>query len=341
MVSNQTIFIHAWWRSGSTYVWSKLREIKSCCCYFEPLNPSIAEFTLSSVEKSPNVNDARNLRHPTLKTHYFAEYAELLRSARLSYSPDLAYDRYLLLPSQPDERLHNYIEGLISSAFAGGRRAILCFCRSQMRSAWIKQTFSGHHVAQIRNPADQWASFKSYQSEIRPNFPLDMTTIALKLRHLYPTAFAHIEDFELFAQQLSKRPSVPMNVIGHYFIPQFIRQRDCLDIFLVIWVASALQAIAYCDFILDIDMLSTDLEYRNTVSNWFDSVGCSINFSDCSSPTAAEPNPTFDRAVEDAVKAIKSNASALVVTDPEVVKNRLPLLSPLSRRILSLALLDE
>jgi hypothetical protein len=336
MVSDRPIFIHAWWRSGSTYVWSKLRENESCRCYFEPLNPRIPDLKLSSVEALPDIADVQNLRHPTLRAHYFAEYAELLRCAALGYSPDLAYDRYLIRPDEPDERLRDYLNGLISSASKAHRRAILCFCRSQMRSAWMKKALGGLHVAQIRNPADQWASFKSYQSEIRTNFAVNMTIVALKLRHLHPNAFVHIEELERFAQQLSKRASLPMEVIAHHFIPQFVRRRDCLDVFLLIWIASALQAIAYCDFVLDIDELSTTLNYRNTAEQWFSSIDCRVDFSDCSSPTAAE-STTFEQTVEEAVSAIRSNASSLVVAEPDVIKKWLPSLSPRSRRILDLA----
>jgi hypothetical protein len=205
-----------------------------------------------------------------------------------------------------------------------------------MRGAWMKETFGGKHVAQIRNPADQWASFKSYQLEIRANFPIDMMIIALKLRHLYPNAFVHIEEFERFAQQLSKRASLPMEVIAHHFIPQFVRQRDCLEVFLVIWIASALQALSCCNLVLDIDELSTKLDYRNTAEQWFAANGLRVDFSDCSSPTAAESNPTFGRAVENAVNAIRSNASSLIVSEPEVVEKWWPALSPMSRRILEL-----
>jgi hypothetical protein len=332
------IFIHAWWRSGSTYVWSKLRENESSRSYFEPLNPSIADFKPSSVERSPNIDDMQNLRHPILKTHYFAEYAQLLRSGNLNYSPDLAYDRYLLRPDQPDERLRDYLNGLISSASGAKRRAVLCFCRSQMRSAWMKSVVGGLHVAQVRNPVDQWTSFKSYQSEIRPNFAVDMIIVALKLRHLHPDAFIHIEEFERFAQQLSKRPSLPPDVIAQYFIPQFVRQRDCFDLFLLLWIASALQAIAYCDLILDIDQLSSNPDSRNTAERWFASIGCPVDFSDCSSRIAVEPNFAFERAAEDAVRAIRSNASSLVITEPESVRNWLPLLSSLSKRTLNLVL---
>jgi hypothetical protein len=337
MLTDEPVFIHAWWRSGSTYVWSKLRENDWCRCYFEPLNPSIADLTRATVESPPDIDDVENFRHPILKRHYFAEYAELLDSVSPSFSPDLAYDRYFLRPAQSDERLRTYLTELISSASKVKRRPVLCFCRSQLRSAWMMQTLGGLHVAQIRNPADQWASFKSYQSEIRPNFAVDMMIVALKLRHSHPSAFVHIEDFEHFAQQLSKRTALPMDTIAHYFIPQFVRQRDRLDVFLVIWIASALQAIAYCDFVLDMDELSTKLDYRTTAEQWFSSIGCPIDFSDCSSPTAAEPT-TFEQTVEHAVSAVRSNAASLVVTKPDVVKKRLPSLSPLSKQILELAI---
>lgn len=344
MSSTDPIFIHAWWRSGSTYIWSKLREKESRRCYFEPLNERIIDLNVTVVEASPEIDDTRNLRHPVLQKHYFAEYAELLRSGSLHYSPELAYQRYLLLPGQADDRLRNYLDGLISSASAAKRRAILCFCRSQMRSAWMKQTFGGIHVAQIRNPVDQWASFKSFQLKTRPNFAVDMIIIALKLRDLHPHAFVHIEPFERFAQDLSKRPSLPTELIAKYFISHFVSQRDCFDVFLLIWIASALQAIAYCDFLLDIDLLTTDLDYRNATSRLFDSIGCSVDFSDCSSPISSELHlhpPLFEQTVKDTVSAIRSGASSLVITDPKLVKKWLPSLSPISKRILSLALEDE
>jgi hypothetical protein len=334
-VSDQPIFIHAWWRSGSTYVWSKLRENKSCRCYYEPLHERIAGLNLAAIKTDPDIRLSQALRHPVPKKHYFTEYAKLLRSGSLSYSPELAYDRYLLQPAQTDGRLRSYLEGLISSASAAKRRAVLCFCRSQMRSAWMKQIFEGFHVAQIRNPADQWASFK-----VDSYFLSNMIVIALSLRRFYPKAFTHIQPFESFAQQLSRRP-LPAKIIADYFIPQFVNQRDCLDIFLVIWIASALQIIAYCDFILDIDLLSAEGEYRRATSQWFDSIGCPVDFSDCSSPNSGDENGAMaklERAVADAAGAIQSCASSLVVTRPEIVKKRLASVSSVSRRVLSLAL---
>jgi hypothetical protein len=335
-VSDEPIFIHAWWRSGSTYVWSKLRKNRSCRCYYEPFHERIANLSLAVIKTDPDVNLSRQLRHPIPKKHYFAEYARLVRSGILGYSPDLAYDRYLLQPGQTDERLRNYLDGLISSANVAHRRAVLCFCRSQMRSAWIRQNFGGLHVVQIRNPADQWISFK-----VDSYFILKMITIALHLRDFCPRAFVHIQPFESFAQQIAKKSSLPIEVLTQYFIEPYAKQRDCLDIFLVIWIASALQAVTSCDFLLDMDLLSTDFDSRRAAMEWFESIGCPVDFYDCSIPGAGDKEGAlslFESAATNAANAIKSNAASLVVGRPEVVHERLSLLSPLTRRVLRLAL---
>jgi hypothetical protein len=333
-MSEQPVFLHAWWRSGSTYVWSKLRENKSCRCYYEPLHERISTLDLTATKKDPDSELSRALRHPTTNKPYFAEYARLVRSGRLHYSPDLAYNRYLLQPDQTDQGLRNYLDELISSAHAANRRPVLCFCRSQMRSAWMKRHFGGFHVAQIRNPADQWASFK-----VDRYFLSKMLFIALKLRDLYPDAFVCSQPFERFARQVSKQSSLPAEVFTHYFVDPFINSTDCLDIFLVFWIASALQAISYCDFLLDIDLLSNDLGYRKVATHWFDSIGCGVDFSDCAIPTSGDaPTAIFEQTAKDAARAIQSNSFSLVVMEARLAKKRLDLLSPLSRHILSLAI---
>ena len=199
----------------------------------------------------------------------------------------------------------------------------------------MRETFGGIHVAQIRNPINQWASFK-----INPYFSIGAIVIALKLRNLHPHAFMHIEAFERLAQDLSRRPSLPLDLISS----QFVAQRDCLDVFLIIWIASAMQAIAHCDFVLDIDLLAADPNNRNTTSKWLNSIGCSVDFSDCSLPTSTllhVHSPLFERTVKEAASAIRTHAASLVVTHPQVVEQKLPLLSPLSQRVLRLALGDE
>src|SRR5262245_21639717 len=129
MKNSQPLFIHAWWRSGSTYIWSKLRENEFCSCYYEPLHERLANLTLETVDASPEIGRSKTLRHPVQTKNYFAEYGELLQSQNLKFFPELSYDQYLLIPGQRDERLHDYLEGLVESSRRRRLKPILCFCR--------------------------------------------------------------------------------------------------------------------------------------------------------------------------------------------------------------------
>ncbi len=116
-----------------------------------------------------------------------------------------------------------------------------------------------------------------------------------------------------------------------------IGSRDLLGVFLVLWIASALQAIGCCDHVLDVDRLSADESYRQESSRWFRAVGCTVDFSDCSTPaTEADPASAalFEAMVAQAVRAIRSNASTLVIADAAAVEQRLSSLSVASQRIL-------
>jgi hypothetical protein len=328
------VFLHSWWRSGSTYIWSKLRDDKSFICYYEPLHERIAYLTLDVIKEPQAIKKIRFLRHPPQKTNYYSEYAALLRASNLRFSPSLSYDRFLLLPEQADEQLRVYIGGLIEAGSASGRMPVLCFCRSQMRSAWMKHAFGGIHIAHIRNPADQWASFN-----IESYFVERTMLIALNLRHSHPRAFAHIERFERFAQHFAKRPSLSAELISKFFVSA----KDALPVYLIIWITSALQAVSCCDFVIDIDRLSTDYDSRDVASQRFASIGYPVDFSDCSIPISTErqTDPAFQRMIEEAVRAVRSGASSLVIANPEIVKTRLSLLSPLSRRVMAMALGNE
>src|SRR5262249_21651673 len=228
------IFIHAWWRSSSTYVWAKLRQEKSFRCYYEPLNERLAALEPGAIAASPEAGMSQSLRHPVQAENYFAEYSKLIAAGSLGYSRDLAYARYLLRPEQADNALKRYLDGLISAAAGARQTAVLCFCRSQMRSAWMRRSFGGLHVAQIRNPFDQWASF-----QVHPYFTRRLLDIARRLRAMHPGAFSQIDE------------------------------NDAPALFLVLWIASALQAIACCDYLLDVDRLSTDEACRKEASDWF------------------------------------------------------------------------
>ena len=189
----------------------------------------------------------------------------------------------------------------------------------------MKAVFRGQHVCQIRNPYDQWASFN-----IETYFPVMMLTIAMKLRASHPSAFAHIKSFERFAGHVASRPNFPID----QFYSFFLKQDDLAAVFMVIWLASALQAISYSDFVLDIDRLSSDGDYRKAAADWYQSMGCLIDFSDCASPTSKERSGVTTKVFGLAIDAIRSNASSLVVALPDKAKKRIAVLAPESKELL-------
>lgn len=325
------VFVHAWWRSSSTYLWSKLRQNQSLCCFYEPLNERISSLNLAQIEAGPEVDLTNALRHPHTEQHYFAEYANLLRSGSLQYSKRLAYSDYLLRPSDPDEELRRYLGGLIKSARSDHRRPVLCFCRSQMRSAWMKQEFRGLHIGQVRNPFDQWRSF-----QVHPYFQNALITLALNLRAKYPTIFEHLPDFDL---QVGKT----MQGGRCNFDPTkiMINPDDIFSIFLLIWIASTIQILSVCDYILDVDRLSVCPGYRKETEEWFSLQGCPVNLSDCVTPGTSQPHRLssgVSQQIINATKALGRNAAELLISQPEVVKTRTPNLSPQSQVVIEMSL---
>lgn len=325
------IFIHSWWRSSSTYVWLKLRQDVSLQCYYEPLHERIATLDENMVQSGPEVSLGRMLRHPAAEKHSFFEYLEPIRSGTLHYTPDLAYERYILRRDQADPGLFAYINGLISVAASNSRKAVLCFCRSQMRSAWMKENFAGTHIAQIRNPFDQWLSF-----QVHPYFIQRMLSLALLLRKLHPDAFVHIENFEHHAKALSGSSDHQLKDRGQ----KPLSKTDVFRIYLVIWIASSLQSISSSHIVLDVDLLSSDRDYQKLSAAKFKSFGCIIDFSDCLVPHAESSgirSAEISDALDDAIRAIKSNAKSLVIFDAEAISQRLPALGYSSGEIIRFA----
>jgi len=321
------VFIHAWWRSSSTYVWSKLRKDDSLCCYYEPLNERIAKLDKDSADALLSVEDSARLKHPSQGRSYFAEYFEFAAASVRAYQPEFAYDRYLLRQGDEHPALQSYLRGLLTSAAEAGRRPVLSFCRSQMRSAWIKQQFGGLHVAQIRNPVSQWQSF-----QVDPYFVLKMMLIGLNLWSDCPQAFAHIPGFV--------RHGAAVREGSEFARSKFtLGWDDAQRLFLLLWLASCIQSVAQADFVLDVDRLAIDPGYRQTTSEWLASVGCRAEFSDCSTPGARglPRDEALQAAIDEAICAIRLHAACLLHADAKAVLHRLSQLTSVTATILERA----
>jgi hypothetical protein len=325
------LFVHAWFRSGSTYIWSKLRNNEKLICYYEPFHEVLAEQSLGEqIENHKPIETSLSMRHPVQNRHYFYEYKRLLEEHRLNFVPQLSYGNYFLFDNQDDDLRYKYVQTLISHAADVGRLPVLCFCRSQMRSAWIRKNFMGSHVAQIRDPFAQYESFN-----VQPYFRNTMIKTAFDLHRTYPECFSHITNFKRFASALEMRKSLPFDQLYEYFL----KPDDFLALFLLVWVLSTLQSVSHSDLVLDIDCLSADRSNRVFIQEWFAALDITVDFSDCSIPkTANKDIQKVDDMIVKAGRAFQQSPCAMLTYDSVKVASALMLMSDRSRRAIELFL---
>ncbi len=283
------------------------------------------------VNAAPNPKISELLRHPVVNKDYYAEYGEPMRLGKLEYVETLAYERYLLFPDQADVQLHGYLQGLIESAAQIQRRPVLAFCRSQMRSAWMKNAFGGYHVAQIRNPVDQWNSFRIY-----PYFTTKMLFASVGLRVIAPGIFSHIPTFDRLAKALLAGQTISAKDRAKYTLSD----DEMFALFVSLWIALSLQALSVADQILDVDRLSSDHDYRSRSVDAFALAGCRVDFSDCAVPSAQSPfeHSNLFAKVEEAIAAISAGRTPIVAPNRSAIEAGLAEVSPLSRAVLEMAL---
>lgn len=314
-----SVFVHSWFRSSSTWLWAKFRSDQTLRAYYEPLNEELPLWTPELIRSRPAIA-FKGDRHPSLDRHYFYEYLSLIEKNALNFKPEFSYQRYLLLRSEADDVLSDYLNGLISDAGAVGKRPVLCFCRSQMRSLWMSKTFGGVHIGQVRNPWDQWRSFGSH-----PYFHTQTARTAILLNGRVPGSFAHV-------------PAISHASAGkagiHFDMPSL---RQC---FALIWLASTLQVLAASELVVDTDLISVSEEARRELEVELLSHDLPIDLSDCRS-TARPPDgkANLDSALREAAAALFGHASGLLPFDLSMIAPRqLRLVSPRTRVLLEDAL---
>ncbi|MBI2310884.1 MAG: hypothetical protein HYU77_00060 [Betaproteobacteria bacterium] len=334
------VFIHAWWRSSSTYVWAKLRGVESLCCYYEPLHEAIGTLTLDAVRAGPNPAFPRALHHPVTDRNYYAEYQGVLEAGGTGFAKALSYDRYFLRPGEPDAALERYLGRLIGISAERGNRAVLCFCRSPLRSAWMRQRFGGLHLALLRSPRDQWGSFLEQRGLGRPYFVSGLVAIAAKLGARFPHAFAHLS---CRLPDRRSRAYSPDELRHFHGVAKTLGDYNLYALFVLVWLASALQSLGVAEIVLDSDRLSGDAAARARAAARLAAEGLPADFSDCAAPRHPDLplNPeALDSIEAAAARALACNARELVVADEAKIEPLLEELSPASREILRRAL-DE
>jgi len=271
------IFIHAWWRSGSTYIWAKLRQSPHLCCYYEPFHEQLKRPDLREFQLSRQDQISAALRHPEVDRHYFEEYTPLVSAGQLQFLERFAYQSWHLRRDQDDGELRDYLQRLIGSANREGRRPVLCFVRSQLRCDWIQQNCGGVQIGQIRNPLSQWRSFG-----VLPYFRMHLSEINSGLHEKFP---------ELFSRDCTSN-------------------EDQWNTFMTLYVLQLLKMLSTADFVLDIDCLTAKESYRRMTQQFFLDYHIAVDFADCECPIS-DADVRLDSILAPWVRKMRAHAKLI------------------------------
>jgi hypothetical protein len=300
--TTKPVFLHAAWRSNSTFYWSRFRAVPRTLCFYEPLHHGLARLTHRRI-LGDGANTAEFLRHPTPDAPYFAEYAPLVRpmGGVRRYGEALAYERFHLAEHDAHAALQRYLSGLIQHAQGMGRQPVLGFNRSGGRVAWMKQRFAAFDIHIDRDPAAIWGSYACERARGNNAF-FSMWLRILEANQRHPV-------WAPLADRLKPRGPVKrrLSMTGPEHRRRIVGMDDADSYLLVFyaWLATAPASMAACDLVID-DGLASLRHHARRLEQAIEA-GCGLRV-DLDGVEARPPRMALDETVR---RRVESEALAL------------------------------
>jgi hypothetical protein len=149
-------------RTGSTFFFSCLRQVAEFRCYYEPYHPELLEFVEALGE--PSAGPDRELLGHSIGDDYFAEFKGVdLTSLKKVYAMERRVTNQPVLHQGSSHKdLYNYIHFLQKFASEHGQISVLQANRLNFSMPWLKQNFPDYLLILItRKPQSVFASLKS------------------------------------------------------------------------------------------------------------------------------------------------------------------------------------
>ena len=265
----EPIFIHSLFRSGSTYFFHAIKRTGNFHVYHEPFHEIIRGLPVnwnSWQERTKQLKDI--LRHDFLDGGYFDEYAHLLDGLEKYFKPEISYELFFLSKNEDSPILKSYVDCLINGSL---RLPVLQCTRTTGRIAWFKENYRSKNIFLLRNPWDQWFSYKvdSYVSST-PQLIYSQPRLPIVLQEV-----AEANNFILIKGQTIEEQL-------NYCLSHPIAPDVDYSLFFGLWLFSLLAAYEECDLILDMDSISRDHLEQLEAEQKLAKVGLtSIDLSDC------------------------------------------------------------
>jgi hypothetical protein len=323
------LFVHASPRSGSTYFFNVLRRNEHLMCFNEAINDAIGYWGKHSTAKLSK-RRKWDTNHLFLDRDDFVEVVEGWDAVRDLYPPSPRFQDYVPANGILSSSLRAYLAGLIDFARTQQKRPALCETHSRGRAGALRDAFGGFHIAQYRDPLNQFGSFYRPLSEAGETYFLVFPLMELgisghhPLYSLVPEAW-RVPILPWPADDPAQRWASTIEYLSMVTSPRPDTLERLFRWHLFSWVLSNLAAISHSDFILDIDRAHDDSEYRNSVIDALSSeIGAAPDFSDlkkfsryyefesfdvaavCSQVESTIKQALSDRRLDEAVRTLRT-----------------------------------
>jgi hypothetical protein len=245
------VFVHAFFRAGGTYLWSKFRASSRTMAFYEPFNEALGSDTRRQLlAMTPQ---SWGSKHPALDAPYMAEYAPLMtvRGLQLFQKEFAAATFFLERGSDLPEAQCRYLASLLAHAHQSGKRPVLGFSRSLGRLAGLRRAFDAAHIVLMRNPAHQWMScFAQCLDHGNDYFLVMHMMVAGQNRH-HP-----------LVREAARRCAIPLiecatfeeEIAAYRKVAARLELEAAYRVFLAVYVAAYLEALPESDLVVDMDL---------------------------------------------------------------------------------------
>jgi len=290
----RAIFLHTGWRSGGTWVWSRLREQPGATGFYEPLHEQLERLRAGDI---PSLRPGSWASNHSETPPYFQEFLPLLRAGHAGvprYRRRFAFDNFFLEPDASDPELEGYLGSLLAAPGAG-QVSVLKFCRSLGRVGWMQRRFpDALHAVVLRDPISQFASAEWLMTARRNRYfaIAPVLVLARNARHGLVAGAVAALDVRL--------PTLHSDDLSYGFEAcwRHVRRLDAAGryrLFLAFWAAAGVAALRSTALVVEPGRMNADAVYRGIMEAAF-RAALPIAAQDC-----ARPGPALSLLSEPAV----------------------------------------
>jgi phage shock protein A len=279
----EPIFLHASWRTASTWFWLKFRANGATLCYYEPFHEDLATLTRARAQSlGPGSWKTGASRHPA-SSPYFLEFRPLIRRSggvRL-YRPEIAHEWFMPqggIAGRLRSQELRYVGLLLRHADRREKTPVFGFTRSLGRLAALKRHFGGTHIFLCRNLWTQWASYIGHSAAGNRYFLETMLRILLQAQDRF---FAAVINPYLVRAVARGLPAPCGNGDLAARLLDTLAEAELFGLFMALHGYLYIAAQASADLAIDATRLARERPYRETIANRLSAqTGLAIDLAD-------------------------------------------------------------